>query len=441
MKTSIKKTLGITALAGGIVVAAGVGVIEYNLHRDYPMTITVASGDALKAKIARGQYVAFAADCAACHTVPGGASYAGGYSLDTPFGKILASNITSDKETGIGAWSEQQFNRAVRHGIGSHGYLYPAMPYTAYAKMTDQDIDDLWAYIRTVPAVDKAVVENQLPFPYNQRFLLAGWNFLFFHTGVFEPRKSLNPEQNRGAYLVEGAGHCAACHTPKNALGGDSSGHAFQGGTLQGWYAPDLTPNPYIGLGGQSVADIVTYLKTGSNKTSVASGPMTEAVENSTQHLTDADLHAIVTYLRTLPASSTSVPIVLAANDPRMLKGKLVFQAACMACHVPNASGIPNMIPAFAKNPIINAPDPSSLIHTVLRGMLGPQTWQNPTGAGMPRFDWKMPDDNMADVLTFIRNSWGNAAPPVTAAMISQMRKNIHADMWSGIKKPENGLN
>ncbi|MFT4272544.1 MAG: c-type cytochrome [Pantoea sp.] len=429
------KTLKRVALAVGAVVVAGAlgygALVEYGLHKSYPQSIQPESGAALQDQIKRGEYVARLSDCTACHTKEGGQPFAGGYQLNTPFGVILSSNITADKQTGIGGWTQEQFDRAVRHGVGSHGYLYAAMPYNAYAKLTDQDLTDLWAYIRTIPAVNNKVVENQLPFPFNQRWTLAGWNLLFFHDQVFQPSEQHSAEINRGAYLVDGPGHCASCHTAKNLLGGDSAAY-LQGGALQGWNAPDLTPNPHTGLGNWSTEDIVSYLRSGANRETASSGPMTEAIENSTQYMNDADLHAIASYLQSLPASDSAKPAPVASSDNAMVVGKKVFESQCGACHVSDGSGIRQMIPRLAGNAQVNSADPSSLLNVVLNGSQGPFTHANPTAAGMPAFDWKLSDSNIADVMTYIRNSWGNAAPPVATEDVSKARAASGAKPWLG---------
>jgi mono/diheme cytochrome c family protein len=422
-----KLTMFVAALIGcGLV--GFVAFAEYGEHRTFPAIQADTTGP-LDAQIERGKYVAATGDCGACHTVAGQPHYAGGYALQTPFGVIKASNITQDGETGIGGWTLEQFDKAVRHGIGRDGYLYPAMPYTAYAKMTDQDIADLYAYMRTIEPVKNKVVENELPFPFNQRMSLAGWNLLFFKDQVFTPVPGVTAVINRGAYLVEGPGHCASCHTAKNLLGGDVAAF-MEGGTLQGWHAPDLTPNKHVGLGQWTEQDIVTYLKTGASRQAVASGPMQEAVEHSTQYLTDPDLNAIAGYLRQLHASAYKAPDAIAASDPQMLTGKRVMESQCEACHRADGTGVRNMIPALANSAQVNAVDPASLLNVVLLGAEGPVTHANPTGAGMPRFDWKMPDDNIAAVLTYIRNSWGNAAPAVTPADVSQARTDLNAQHW-----------
>lgn len=376
--------------------------------------------------VTRGRYVAIAGDCAACHTDPHhGKPFAGGYALETPFGKLLASNITSDKNTGIGAWTEQEFTRAVREGKGRHGEnLYPAMPYNAYVKVSDQDMHDLWAYMQTVPAVDNEVVSNQLPFPFNIRLMMMGWNLLFFDNTPFQPQAEASAQVNRGAYLVQGLGHCAACHTSKNFLGGDKGGAFLQGGELAGWHAPEITGNPYVGIGGWSDAQLVQYLKTGSNHVAVASGPMAEAVTNSTQHLRDEDLYAIAAYLKTLPGSDTRSPRPLKASGTLMQQGANVYSANCSACHSSDGKGINQLFSSLAGNPGIQAENPQSLITTVLEGGRGAVTVDNPTSGAMPSFAWKLSDQQIAATLSYIRNSWGNTAPEVSAKQVAAVRED-----------------
>lgn len=377
--------------------------------------------------VTRGRYVAIAGDCAACHTDPHqGRPFAGGYALQTPFGKLLASNITSDKATGIGAWTEEEFTGAVREGKGKHGEnLYPAMPYNAYYKVTDQDMHDLWAYMQTVPAVENKVVSNQLPFPFNIRLMMMGWNLLFFDKTPFVPVASATDQMNRGAYLVQGLGHCAACHTAKNFLGGDSTAF-LQGGELEGWHAPEITGNRHTGIGAWSNAQLVQYLKTGSNDVAVASGPMAEAVTNSTQHMSDEDLLAIAVYLQNLPGSDASKPLPLNAENKVMKQGANVYSANCAACHNSDGKGINQLAAGLANNPGIQAQNAQSMMTTVLEGGRGAVTLDNPTSGAMPSFAWKLSDEQIAATLTYIRNTWGNAAPAVTAEQVAEVRKERH---------------
>lgn len=422
-----------TTLAGGAAVIAGViaaGLLWQNGDTSADdvadnQTLTSqppAAADA--AAVARGRYIAIAGDCVACHTAPGSKeAFAGGYSISTPFGGIFASNITPDKETGIGSWTERDFYRAVRHGKGKEGeHLYPAMPYNAYVKVSDQDMHDLWMYMRSVKPVRYRVPETNLGFPYNIRLAMMGWNLLFFRNSGFESDPDKSAEFNRGAYLVEGLEHCGACHTPKNLLGGDT-GDYLQGSNLSEWHAPDLTSNRDVGIGSWSSAQIMDYLKLGSNHVAVASGPMAEAVTNSTQHLSDADLRAIATYLKAQPASATQLPPPQARDSAQMKTGENVYSANCSACHNSDGKGIPNLAASLANNPGLLADDASSIITTVLQGGRGAVTQGNPTSGAMPSFAWKLTDEQVAAVSTYIRNSWGNAATPVKADEVAGKRK------------------
>lgn len=403
-------------LRGGIVFSVAALFAQATQAQDAPT----------RTQVERGRYLSLAGDCVACHTAPGGKPFAGGLDLNTPFGVITSSNITSDKATGIGSWTLQQFDAAVRHGKGRNGHLYPAMPYTAYARMSDADVADLWAYIRTVPAVSQKVEENKLPFPYNIRAALIAWNLLFFDNKPFVADVTKSEAVNRGAYLVEGLAHCGTCHTPKSSFGADTKA-TYQGASLQGWYAPDLTNNAHTGLGKWSAEDIVTYLRSGTNRHSATSGPMTEVIENSTQHLTDADLQAIAAYFKALPARAVKVPDPLPASNEQVAAGRREFLVQCSACHVSQGQGIANMIPTLQGNPAVNAASPDSLLNIVLVGTTGPATAANPTGAAMPAFAWKLQDSQVADILTYLRNSLGNAAPAVSAADVAKARKALNA--------------
>ena len=261
-------------------------------------------------QIERGRYLAIVGDCASCHNAPGsGQPYAGGRPIETPFGVVVGANITPDPDTGIGAWSDETFVRALREGKGYHGErLYPAMPYPYYTKLSESDALAIRAYLNTVTPVRNAVVSNKLPFPFDIREGMAAWNALYFRSGEFKPDPTKSAEWNRGAYLVEGLGHCGACHTPKTRLGGDDRAHALQGYALQGWFAPNITNDSERGLGGWSVDDIVAYLKTGHNAVTASTGIMGEEIALSSSQMTDADLTAIATYLKDLPGQTSSPP-------------------------------------------------------------------------------------------------------------------------------------
>ena len=380
-------------------------------------------------QIERGRYLTVAGDCASCHTVPGsGQPFAGGRSIETPFGVVVGANITPDLETGIGAWSDELFLNALREGKGHGGaLLYPAMPYPYYAKLTERDALAIRAYLNTVQPVRNRVVSNQLPFPFDVREEMKVWNALYFKGGEFKPDAAKSAEWNRGAYLVEGLGHCGACHTPKTTLGGDDLKHAFQGYALQGWFAPNITNDSERGLGGWSVADIVSYLKTGHNAVGAATGIMAEEISLSSSQMTDADLTAIAAYLKDLPGQTSSSPAAVSASDPTMVAGGAIYADECSACHGMDGKGIPFLFPSLAGSPNVRSSDPTSLVRVLMEGARSVATAGERTGPGMPSFAWKFDDAEIAAVLTYARNSWGSSAPAVTADQVKSARAAIMA--------------
>lgn len=381
-----------------------------------------------KDSIKRGEYVALTSDCVACHqTKDRKEDLSGGFAVETPFGTLYSSNITPDKETGIGNWTEQQFADAVLNGKGPNGPLYPAMPYTSYVKMADQDIHDLWNYLQTVTPVKNKVVENQLAFPFNIRYLMLGWKRLFFDASQLQNDTGKSAQWNRGRYLVEGAAHCSMCHTPRNPFGAEIKSKNYTGANLQNWFAPSLRSSNVHGLGNWSEDDIVSYLKTGSNRLTVASGPMAEAINASFQYFHDDDLVAMANYVKSLPDHGVAKPKPIDAANSQMVNGKKVFIDNCIACHDINGEGISSMIPAFKNNGTIQGLSSESMTHILLNGSKGAITRSNPTGAAMPAFAWKLTDTQIADVLTYIRNEWGNAAQAVSPREVKEMRKTLGA--------------
>ncbi len=376
-------------------------------------------------RIEKGRYLSVLGDCAGCHTAPGGKPFAGGLALETPFGKLLAPNITPDPETGIGKMSDDDFVAALHDGRGHNGRrLYPAMPYPAYTKMSRDDVLALRSYFRTVQPVSNAVEPNQLPFPFNIRLSMAFWNWLNFTPGRFQPNPQKSDEWNRGAYLVEGPAHCGTCHTPKTALGGDKTSVALSGATLRGWFAPDITANNHKGIGAWTKEELVAYLKTGANRHTLASGPMAEAITNSTSQMSDEDLNAIAAYLKDSKPSDGSKPQALAASDAAMRTGAAIYKDACAACHKDNGSGETHLFPKLAGSAIVQSDDPATLAHVVLNGARAVGTAGAPTAPAMPGFDWRLTDAQVAAVLTYIRNSWGNAAPAVAASAVKSQRES-----------------
>jgi mono/diheme cytochrome c family protein len=395
-----------------------------------PPTTTVvlaATSDQQKfEQIEHGRYLATLADCTACHTQKeGGKPFAGGRPIETPFGVIVSPNITPDRETGIGNWTDEQFDNAVRHGIRADGArLYPAMPYPFFTKMSHDDVKAIRAYLATIPPVHNGVAANQLPFPYNVRPAMRGWDALFFTAGEFKPDPKKSAEWNRGAFLVEGPGHCGACHTPKNPLGADKTSKALQGSPVQGWFAPNITNDKMRGLGNMSVDDLVALLKTGHNRIATVTGPMAEEIEDASSHFSDGDLKAIATYLKSLPGASGN-PTPVAASDARMQAGKAIFRDTCSACHGLDGKGVPSLFPSLAKMPSVRSDDATSAIRIVLRGARSAATKAEPTAPAMPSFGWQLKDDQIAAVLTYIRNSWGAAAEPVSADDVSKQRSDL----------------
>ena len=374
-------------------------------------------------QIEQGRYLAIVGDCAACHTAPGGQPFAGGRSIQTPFGVIVSSNITPDRETGIGAWSDAAFLATFQRGIGSDGkHLYPAMPYEYMTHTTQADVLAIRAWLATLPAVHNKVVSNQLPFPLDVRASMIAWNTLFFTPGRFRANPQKSAQWNRGAYIVTGLGHCGACHTPKNALEADDTARALQGARVQGWFAPNITDDARNGIGRWSVDDVVQYLATGHNRMAAASGPMAEEVALSSSNMTRADLQAIAVYLKDQPGQQDA-QAPLASTDARMREGAAIYADECSACHAPGGQGVGGLFPTLAGAPSVQSREPTSLIRVVLHGAKSVATAPAPTGAAMPSFGWRLTDDQVADVITYIRNSWGNAAPAVTAKTVSALRQ------------------
>ncbi len=333
----MRKALSLSGLLGGVALAlaAGSGVRAGIDVQDFQ-------------QMERGRYLTIVGDCAACHTLPGsGHDLAGGRAIETPFGELIAPNITPDPLTGIGAWTDEEFINAMTKGTGRNGTrLYPAMPYTYYTRITRDDALAIRAYLNSVPAVQNAVEANQLPFPFDIRASMIGWNMLYFTPGEFHPVANKSAEWNRGAYLAEGLGHCGLCHSPKNFLGGDRNSHGLQGYALQGWFAADITNGSRRGLGLWSVDDIATYLKTGHSQTSIATGLMAETISQSTSHMTDADLRAIAVYLKDQPggnADENQQPV--ASDQPVMKVGAAIYSDQCSGCHAANGRGNSRAIP------------------------------------------------------------------------------------------------
>jgi len=389
-----------------------------------------AIADDNHALIAKGEYLAQAGDCIACHTKPGDKLFAGGRAMATPFGTIYSSNITPDPTTGIGKWTADDFYKTMHEGrFPDGGLLYPVMPYASYTKVTRADSDAIFAYLRSVPAVNRPNRDNDLKFPYDNRQLILGWRTLYFDEGEYQPDAAKSAEWNRGAYLVEGLGHCAMCHSPINALGGTPESKAFQGGLIpmQNWYAPSLTSNKEAGLGEWSIDEIVGLLRTGVSHRGAVYGPMAEVTFNSLQYLSDPDVRAMAVYLKSLaegsPPGAERSGVSSSENSLLMSLGLTVYQARCANCHGADGRGMPPDYPPLANNPSIQMESAVNPIRMVLNGGIPPGTAGNPTPYGMPPFAQTLSDDEIAAVVTYIRAGWGNRGSAVSAAQANELRK------------------
>jgi alcohol dehydrogenase (quinone), cytochrome c subunit len=399
------------------------------------------------ASIARGRYLAVAADCTACHTAPGGKPFAGGLAIDSPLGVIYGTNITPDRTSGIGNFTLDDFDRAVRHGIDEAGVtLYPAMPYPSYARMSDADIAALYDYfMHGVAPVARRAHADGIPWPLSIRWPVAIWRKLFAPSPdapPFDASRYASPEVARGAYLVQGPGHCGSCHTPRTftlrekALDDSSNAYLAGGQKIDGWIAVNLRGNAADGLGNWSKDDIVETLRTARNsQQAVIGASMNDVIVHSTQYLNDADLQAMAAYLKTLTpapgdragfAANPATAAALAAGHEAN-RGAELYVDNCAACHRTDGQGSPKALPKMAGNSSVLAEDPSSLISLVLAGGSLPGTQEAPSALGMPGFGWRLSNHEVAQLLTFIRAGWGNQAASVSAAEVARIRASLDA--------------
>ena len=375
------------------------------------------------ALLRRGRDLVIAGDCASCHVRKLDKPFEGGLGLQTPYGVIYSANLTGDKKAGIGGWSDDDFWRAMSHGIGPGGrHLYPAFPYNYFTGISRQDSDAILAYLKTVPPSGYVPPHNLLPIPMSFRPVLIGWNLMFLKNARFVPDAAQSPPWNRGAALVNGLGHCGACHTPMNLAGAPEQSRFLHGATLNGWVAPDLTGNPRTGLGRWSEQDIVTYLKTGRNAHANAAGPMGEVVSYSTSLMSDEAVGAIATYLKSLPSSPSAA--IKPADPASLRRGAAVFTDACTGCHLSSGRGQPGYFPPLPGSAVAQQRDPSGLLQIILGGARTAPTPARPSALTMPSFAWKLSDSEAADVANYVRNSWGNAASPVSAGEAEKVRKS-----------------
>lgn len=389
--------------------------------------------------IARGEYLTKAADCVACHTTKNGKPFAGGLAFKTPMGTLYSPNITADKETGIGSWSDEEFLRALHEGKGKNGEnLYPAFPYTSYTLLTDDDVKAIKAYLFSLPAVHQPNRENEMPFPFNQRWGLWFWNLVNFEGQRFQPDSSKDAQWNQGAYFVEALGHCGECHTPRNITMGMKESKAYGGTEIDGWTAFNITSDPHAGIGGWSQAQIVQYLRTGHvDGKGQAAGPMAEVIENSTRHLTESDLNAMAVYLRTLKPlnpddetqsrsdwgqSATSVNTLRGVpfKADNRTDGARLYLGNCATCHSFTGDGVKDgYYPSLMKNSVVGAKTPNNLINVILHGV---SRKTNDDEVFMPGFAETLTDEQVVSLSNYLLQQFGQPTLNIKVDDVKMLR-------------------
>ena len=405
-----------------VLLAAAVGWVLYANYGLGDDGAPAAGAEAAPATPERGAYLVTVGNCMACHTDRGGAAWAGGRAIDTPFGTVYSSNLTPDPQHGLGSWNADDFWRALHLGRSRAGHLlYPAFPYPNYTEVTRADADAMFAYLRTLPPVDRPNTPHRLRWPYSTQAALAVWRALYFRPGTYSPEPRQTAEWNRGAYLVRGLGHCAACHTPRNVLGASSEMMDLSGGLIpmQNWYAPSLASTAEAGVAQWPLEDIERLLRTGAAAGTTVLGPMAEVVQTSTQHLSPEDARAMAVFLKALgapPPVSLQVPAQVAERGARL------YDRHCAQCHGEQGEGVRGAYPPLAGNRSVLLPVTANLVQVVLGGGFPPATAGNPRPFGMPPFVMVLSDADVAAVLTHVRTSWGNRAAPVSELEVERQR-------------------
>jgi mono/diheme cytochrome c family protein len=434
------KLLGKIVLIGGVAGFLGVIAISSVLDKAAGEK-SLAASEATPSLIARGEYLARLGDCAACHTVPGRPPFTGGLRMGTPIGAIYTTNITPDPIYGIGSFTLTDFDRALRFGVSRGQTLYPAMPYPSYANTKPEDMAALYAYFKSgVTPSATANIANEIPFPLSMRWPLTFWRLLFSPTPApFKPG-ALDPVEARGAYFVDGLGHCGECHTPR-ALTMQvraqtrSDGTAYlSGAVIENYFAPSLRTGGHGSLADWSIEDVAEFLKTGANNHGIAFGSMTDVIVHSTRFMTDDDALGAARYLKSITDNSTQTFMYDEAAHHALQKGDtgkpgaLLYLDNCAACHRPDGLGYKRVFPQLAGNPVVMAPEAISLATIVLEGSLTPRTSATPAQFAMPSFAWRLNDQEVADVVNFIRSSWGNHSAPMDARDVAKLRKSVRSN-------------
>lgn len=433
---SVSSSLVVRRLLWGALVAAMVLCVALVVLLARQLNVAalppVASVPAASAEqVERGAYLARVGNCAACHTTRGGAPYAGGHAINTPFGPVYAGNLTPDPAHGLGTWSADAFWRAMRHGQSRDGRLLnPVFPYENFTLISREDSDALYAFLQSLPPVAQPNRPHGLRFPYNTQAALAVWRELYFESSTFTPDAARPADWNQGAYLVRGLAHCAACHSPRDALGGIQQASTLSGGLMpaQGWYAPSLQARSEAGVAHWSEQQVVDLLKTGvlhsarNSDGATVMGPMADVVFQSTQYLSDTDLRAMATYLRALPPKEATTVPEPGASSAQLALGDQVYQRHCVDCHGASGQGAANAYPALAGNRAVTLASHVNPVQAILSGGFAPATAGNPQPYGMPPYRTLLTDTEVAAVASFIRQSWGNQAGAVTALDVQRVR-------------------
>lgn len=422
----MRRALQVALAALGALAVAAAAVAALNLRGEDPVDDDVAVFRATPQQVARGAYLAKAGNCMTCHTARGGPPYAGGRGIDTPFGTVYAGNLTPHEATGLGRWSAGHFWRALHNGRSRDGrLLYPAFPYPNFTEVTREDSDALYAFLRSLPAVDQANRPHALRFPFDNTAAIAVWRALFFSPGRFEPDAARGAEWNRGAYLVRGLGHCNACHAPRNAFGATSDKLELSGGLIpmQQWYAPSLASPHEAGVARWESAQVVALLKAGVANGASVMGPMAEVVLRSTSQLEDADLRAIATYLKALPEVAPERAAQADVDDTLRARGEQVYAQQCAQCHGRRGEGVAGAFPPLAGNRAVTLASPANLVRVLLSGGYPPATAGNPRPFGMPPYAHVLDDRDIAAVITYVRGAWGNDAPAVPPQEVLKYRR------------------
>ncbi len=407
------------------------GVAWLNVRGEVPIPAEARPSNGTAEQVARGEYLAQVGNCMTCHTTRGGAPWAGGRGLATPFGTVYAGNLTPDEETGLGRWSAEHFWRAMHHGRSADGrLLYPAFPYPDTTRVTREDSDAIYFYLRTLAPVRQANTPHALQFPYSTQAALAMWRALFFRPAAFEPDPQRSAEWNRGAYLVRGLGHCAACHGGRNFLGATPEGGLSLGGGLipmRNWYAPALTSPDQAGVADWPVEHIVALLRDGVSPRGSTLGPMADVVYRSLQHWRAEDLRAVAMFLKSLPQAGSQASSRKPPDPGVRERGAKGYERHCADCHGAQGEGQRDaggalLIPPLAGNRVVTMEPPANLIRVIVHGGFLPATAGNPRPFGMPPYGLVLTDEEIAAIASYLRSSWGAAAGGIAAQDVARFR-------------------